>query len=159
MEEPLGPEETGGDPCTDELSQLESLTHNLLARLEQLLNPGEGDGFTRCAWRILCAVHRLGEPTVGQVQRWIYPNQSTTSDTIGRLCKREYLEKRRSELDNRIVRVRLSPEGKEALARAGKRSALRSAFQRLTPTEAQLMMRSMQQVAALIAGRAPSKPS
>ena len=55
----------------------------------------------------------LGPATVGQVQEHLYLSASTTSMVIAQLEEAGYVTRTRSEEDNRVVVVELTPTGEE----------------------------------------------
>jgi DNA-binding MarR family transcriptional regulator len=54
-----------------------------------------------------------GPATVGQVQAYLYLSASTTSMVISQLEEAGYVTRTRSEEDNRVVMVELTPAGRE----------------------------------------------
>jgi DNA-binding MarR family transcriptional regulator len=54
-----------------------------------------------------------GPVTVGQLCDYLYISHSTTSELVARLAKEGYVTRTRSEADNRVVFVDLTPSGRE----------------------------------------------
>jgi DNA-binding MarR family transcriptional regulator len=63
---------------------------------------------------VLLFLRESGPATVGQVQEYLYHSASTTSSVIAQLEKAGLLTRTRSEQDNRVVIVELTPAGQEA---------------------------------------------
>jgi DNA-binding MarR family transcriptional regulator len=54
-----------------------------------------------------------GPVTIGQLRDYLYISHSTTSELAARLAKMGYVTRTRSEADNRVVIVDLTPSGRE----------------------------------------------
>jgi DNA-binding MarR family transcriptional regulator len=55
----------------------------------------------------------VGPRTVGQLRRYLYISDSSTSQLIASLEGEGYVTRTRSEADNRVVIVSLTPDGRE----------------------------------------------
>ena len=68
--------------------------------------------------RKIAALHYLlevGPRTVGQIRDHLYVSDSSTSELVAWLQSRGYVTRTRSEADNRVVHVDLTPAGREIL--------------------------------------------
>jgi DNA-binding MarR family transcriptional regulator len=59
-----------------------------------------------------------GPLTIGQLRDYLYINDSSTSELVARLEQDGYVSRTRSEADNRVVMVALTPAGREATEQA-----------------------------------------
>ena len=66
--------------------------------------------------RKMAALRVLGEAgpqSVGQLRKYLYISDSSTSQLIARLEQKGYVTRTRSEADNRVVIVSLTPAGRD----------------------------------------------
>jgi DNA-binding MarR family transcriptional regulator len=56
-----------------------------------------------------------GPRTVGQMRQYLYISDSSTSELVAWLQSKGYVTRTRSELDNRVVHVDLTPAGRDVL--------------------------------------------
>ena len=66
---------------------------------------------------VLLFLKEAGPATVGQVQEYLYQSPSTASNVVAQLEKAGYVTRTRSEADNRVVIVELTPAGREQAER------------------------------------------
>jgi DNA-binding MarR family transcriptional regulator len=66
---------------------------------------------------VLRFLHETGPATVGQIQAYLHKSPSTTSAQIAQLEEMNYVTRTRSQADNRVVIVELTPEGREKATR------------------------------------------
>lgn len=86
---------------------------------------------------ILLRLAEGGPATVGQMARYLYRSKSTTSTTLAALEKTGYITRTRSQRDQRVVTVEITPAGLEAIARIpiGGIPLLRQQIRTLSPQE------------------------
>lgn len=91
--------------------------HNFLAVLRsgrqyahQIMNE---QGLKQRQFAVLRMLQESGPATVGQVQVYLHNSASTTSTLIAQLEKAGYVTRNRSQMDNRVVIVDLTPSGRE----------------------------------------------
>ena len=58
-------------------------------------------------------LHEVGPRTVGQMRDYLYISDSGASELIARLEKKGFVTRTRSDVDNRVVIVDLTPAGRE----------------------------------------------
>jgi MarR family transcriptional regulator, organic hydroperoxide resistance regulator len=71
--------------------------------------------------RMLAALRHLvhnPEATIGELSRHLYVRKSSTSELVRKLEDRGLVQRRRSDRDNRVVRVNLTDAGTEVVDRA-----------------------------------------
>jgi DNA-binding MarR family transcriptional regulator len=91
--------------------------HNFLAVLRyrrqyahQIMNE---QGLKQRQFSVLRMLLESGPATVGQVQIYLHNSASTTSTLIAQLEKAGYVTRNRSQVDNRVVIVDLTPSGRD----------------------------------------------
>jgi DNA-binding MarR family transcriptional regulator len=107
-----------GDKDLERNSQAlaEEVIHKFL-RLNRLLRQYarqmDSQGIRPRQLAVLRFLLAAGPATVGQVQAYLYLSASTTSMVISQLEEAGYATRTRSEEDNRVVMVELTPAGRE----------------------------------------------
>lgn len=86
----------------------------LFRHLRQYSRQVSQQGLRPRQFSVLLFLRESGPATVGQVQEYLYQSASTASTLIARLEKAGYVTRTRSEQDNRVVIVELTPAGQEA---------------------------------------------
>lgn len=66
----------------------------------------------------LKTIHQMGSLSLGELSREMYLNPSTVSGVVDRLEKKGYVVRDRTDKDRRVVKVRLTPEGKVLVKKA-----------------------------------------
>ncbi|MGD9100693.1 MAG: MarR family transcriptional regulator [Anaerolineae bacterium] len=85
----------------------------LLRHLRQYSRQVGSQGVRPRQFSALLFLLESGPATVGQVQEYLYHSASTTSTVIAQLEEAGYVTRTRSEEDNRVVIVELTPEGQD----------------------------------------------
>ena len=99
------------DPLSDQVfHQLLGIQHYSRRHARQLaddrdLNPRD--------FSVLRFLLETGSATVGEIQAFIHKSLSTTSTLIAQLEEKGRVTRTRSQADNRVVIVRLTPDGRE----------------------------------------------
>lgn len=108
---------------------------------------------------VLQAVRELGEVTTAALSRHADLSAATTVTILDNLQNRGLVERRRSEVDRRIVHTALTEEGARILADAPSLfdEAFSSRFDRLSPAQQQRIVGAFTTVADLL-DPGPSKP-
>jgi DNA-binding MarR family transcriptional regulator len=104
----------GGQPSAVVLS--EEVIHKFLRLnrfLRQRAHQMDSQGIRPRQFAVLRFLLESGPATVGQVQGHLYLGASTTSVVIAGLEEAGYVTRTRSEEDNRVVLVELTPAGRE----------------------------------------------
>ena len=70
-------------------------------------------GIRHRQFSVLLFLLESGPATVGQVQDYLYQSASTTSTLIAQLEEAGYVTRTRSQQDNRVVIVELTPSGQD----------------------------------------------
>jgi DNA-binding MarR family transcriptional regulator len=93
-----------------------------------------------------------GAATVGQVQSYLYLSASTTSMVIAQLEEAGYVTRTRSEEDNRVVVVDLTPAGQEIAQNTplGGISLLRRRLGSLSPEKLGLLNEALAEIMQLM---------
>lgn len=94
--------------------------HRLLALLRyfrRYARQMKGEGVSPREYSVLRFLLESGPSTVGQVRAFLYRSPSTTSTLIARLDGDGYVTRTRSQQDNRVVIVELTPAGREIAER------------------------------------------
>ena len=93
-----------------------------------------------------------GPRTVGQLRDYLYINDSSTSQLIAWLEERGYVTRTRSEVDNRVVIVDLTAEGRDFAHRAplGGISLLRERLRTLPAARLSVIHGAMVEIAQLL---------
>ena len=97
-------------------------------------------------------LHETGPHTVGQICDYLYISDSGASELIARLGKMGFVTRTRSDADNRVVIVDLTPAGRE-LAQAPPRggvSLLRERFQTLPRERLSVINEAMAEILTLL---------
>ena len=92
------------------------------ARFQRLL---EEEGMTHAGWQALLAIAEGEALTQREVAERCYVTPATVTGVVDTLERDGLVARERSTEDRRLVRVRLTPEGRERLART-KREAARA---------------------------------
>lgn len=87
-----------------------ALRHDVRRHARQLIDER---GLTPRDFSVLRFLLEVGSATVGQVQAFVHKSPSTTSALIDQLEDKGYLNRTRSQDDNRVVLVKLTPTGRE----------------------------------------------
>lgn len=108
---------------------------------------------------VLQAVRELGEVTTAALSRHADLSAATTVTILDNLQNRGLVERRRSDVDRRIVHTALTEEGARILADAPSLfgEAFSSRFDRLSPAQQQRIVAAFTTVADLL-DPAPPKP-
>ena len=85
----------------------------LFRYLRQYSHQVSKQGIRPRQFSVLLFLLESGPATVGQVQEYLYHSASTTSTVIAQLEKAGYVTRTRSQQDNRVVIVELTPTGQE----------------------------------------------
>ena len=93
-----------------------------------------------------------GAATVGQVQEHLYLSASTTSMVIAHLEEAGYLTRTRSEEDNRVVVVELTPAGRDVAQNTplGGILLLRRRLGNLSPEKLRLLDEALAEIMGLM---------
>lgn len=83
------------------------------ARFQRLL---ESQGMTHAGWQALLAIADDGPLTQREVAERCYVTPATVTGVVDTLEREGLVERERSDEDRRLVRVRITPEGRERLA-------------------------------------------
>src|SRR4029077_3915769 len=101
----------------------------------------------------------LAEPsTIGSLSAALSVDLSTMSRNVSVLERNGYLQRARSAEDGRIVQVRLTANGRNALTtlRCGERDVLGDAYDRIPPRERATVMKTLESLrGCLVEGDAP----
>jgi DNA-binding MarR family transcriptional regulator len=78
-----------------------------------------------------------GEATIGELSEHLYVRNSSTSQMVSKLERKGFVQRARSERDNRVVKVSLTPDGQRLVERAPLSGIglLRKRLQDVPPTE------------------------
>ena len=90
--------------------------HKLLAVYRYLRQYGRRMSDEGVSGRKLSTMRYLleaGPLTIGQIRDYLYINDSSTSELIARMEEKGYVTRTRSQVDNRVVIVDLTPAGRE----------------------------------------------
>jgi len=85
----------------------------LFRYLRQYARQMNDQGIKPRQFSVLLFLLESGSATVGQVQEYLYQSASTTSTVIAQLEEVGYVTRTRSEEDNRVVIVKLTPAGED----------------------------------------------
>ena len=103
----------GQEPLSDQVfHRFLALQHYLRRHARQLIDER---GLTPRDLSVLRYLLELGAATVGQVQAFVHKSPSTTSSLLAQLEEKGYITRTRSEKDNRVVIVELTPSGRELI--------------------------------------------
>jgi len=94
----------------------EEVIHKFLTMnryLRQRARQMTGQGIRPSEFAVLHLLRESGPATVGQVQAYLYRSPGTTSMMIAKLEEAGYVTRTRSEQDNRVVIVELTPAGRD----------------------------------------------
>ena len=94
----------------------EDVVHKFLTinrYLRQRARQMSGQGIRPPEFAVLYFLLESGPATVGQVQAYLYRSPGTTSMMIAQLEEAGYVTRTRSEQDNRVVIVELTPAGRD----------------------------------------------
>jgi DNA-binding MarR family transcriptional regulator len=89
----------------------------LLRYLRQHRHQMKDQGISPRDYSVLRFLHESGSATVGEVQAYLHSSPSTASTLIAQLDAAGYVTRTRSNVDNRVVIVDLTPEGREVALR------------------------------------------
>jgi DNA-binding MarR family transcriptional regulator len=102
-------------PLSDQVfHQLLTFQHNVRCHARQLADESD---LTPREFSVLRFLLEIGSATVGEIQAFIHRSLSTTSMLIAQLEEKGRLTRTRSQEDNRVVIVQLTPEGREIAER------------------------------------------
>jgi DNA-binding MarR family transcriptional regulator len=99
----------GETPHLDTIHKFLTL-YRYLRKYSRRLHEQGISGRTVAALRYLL---EAGPVTIGQLRDYLYISHSTTSELVARMAKMGYVTRTRSEADNRVVFVDLTPSGRE----------------------------------------------
>ena len=85
----------------------------LLRYLRRHRHQMKGQGISPRDYSVLRFLHESGSATVGEVQAYLHSSASTASTLIAQLDGAGYVTRTRSNVDNRVVIVDLTPAGRE----------------------------------------------
>jgi DNA-binding MarR family transcriptional regulator len=90
--------------------------------------------------------------TVGQIREHLYISDSGASELIARLEKMGYVTRQRSDVDNRVVIVELTPAGRAFVQKTplGGISLLRQRIRTLSPEKLSLIDEGMTEILTLL---------
>ena len=94
--------------------------HKLLKLLRYLRrhhHQMKGQGISPRDYSVVRFLLESGSATVGEVQAFLYSSASTASTLIAQLDASGYVTRTRSNIDNRVVNVDLTPAGREIALR------------------------------------------
>jgi DNA-binding MarR family transcriptional regulator len=93
-----------------------------------------------------------GPVTIGQLHDYLYISHSTTSELVARLEKSGYVTRTRSDADNRVVIVDLTPSGREIAGQTslGGIPLLRERFKALPPERLAIIDEAMTEMLQLL---------
>jgi DNA-binding MarR family transcriptional regulator len=87
-----------------------SLRHDVRRHARQMIDER---GLTPRDFSVLRFLLEVDSAAIGQVQAFVHKSPSTTSALIDQLESKGYLTRTRSQEDNRVVIVKLTPSGRE----------------------------------------------
>jgi DNA-binding MarR family transcriptional regulator len=85
----------------------------ILRFLRQHTHKMKSEGISPRDYAVLRFLLESGPATVGEVQTYLHKSPSTTSTLIAQLEEAGYVSRTRSQKDNRVVVVELTPAGQE----------------------------------------------
>jgi DNA-binding MarR family transcriptional regulator len=93
-----------------------------------------------------------GPRTIGQLRDYLYLNDSTTSELVTKLEQAGHVARARSEADNRVVIVTLTPAGRDAALKAPLQGIplLREKLRALPPRRLARVRDALQELQALL---------
>ena len=93
-----------------------------------------------------------GSRTVGQIRDYLYISDSGTSELIARLEKTGYVTRTRSDVDNRVVIVDLTPAGRDLVQKTplGGVSLLREQLRTLPQERLSVINEAMTEILTLL---------
>ena len=89
----------------------------LLRYLRRHRHQMKGQGISPRDYSVLRFLHESGSATVGEVQAYLHSSASTASTLIAQLDGAGHVTRTRSNVDNRVVIVDLTPAGREIALR------------------------------------------
>jgi DNA-binding MarR family transcriptional regulator len=102
------------------LTSATHLLHRAGQLAEDIFSRSIGDlGITARQYVVLSAVDGLEDPSQTTLCQYTGIDRSTLADIVRRLVERGLLMRRRTLIDARLYAVRLTPEGKSVLEKAG----------------------------------------
>jgi len=110
------------------------------------------EGISGRKFSALRYLYEAGPRTVGQIRNYLYVSDSGASELIARLGKMGFVTRTRSETDNRVVIVDLTPAGRE-LAQEPPRggvSLLRERLQTLPQERLSVINEAMTEILVLL---------
>lgn len=112
----------------------------------------DSQGIRPRQFAVLRFLLEAGSATVGQVQSYLYLSASTTSMVIAHLEESGYVTRTRSEEDNRVVVVALTPAGREIAQNTplGGISLLRRRLGNLPPEKLRLLDEALAEIMQLM---------
>ncbi len=112
---------------------------------------GEGLQLTRTQLEILLILVENPQ-TTSELAKRLFLTQSAVTQTIDTLVRRDLVERHASEHDRRIIKLQLSPSGRELTGRicALRRKHMESLIAALTPEEAEVLITITQKLTALL---------
>jgi DNA-binding MarR family transcriptional regulator len=97
-------------------------------------------------------LYETGPRTVGQIRDYLYISDSGTSELIARLGKMGYVTRTRSDTDNRVVIVDLTPAGRDLVQKTplGGVALLRERLQTLPQERLSVINEAMTEILTLL---------
>ena len=129
--------------------------HEFLALLRRLRRYGRSMREVGLGGRKVSALRRLlqaGPLTVGQLRDYLYISDSSTSEMIHGLEQAGYVKRTRSEQDNRVVIVTLTPTGRSVAERIplGGIPLLRERLKAVPPAKLELVRQALSELQGLL---------
>jgi len=108
----------------DVFSDCEKL-YTLMRRFWLRVNPRLKDRLLQgqinmAQYSTLVALDELGETTMGQLAKRLQVTMGAATNLVDKLLASSFAQRRRDESDRRVVRVKITPEGKQALVERAK---------------------------------------
>jgi DNA-binding MarR family transcriptional regulator len=93
-----------------------------------------------------------GPRTIGQLKDYLYISDSSASELVAHLQKKGYVTRTRSEADNRVVLVAVTPAGREIAQRTplGGISLFRERLKTLSPERLAVINDAMEEIMQLL---------
>ena len=110
------------------------------------------NGLTPRDFSVLHYLMEIGAATVGQIQSFVHKSSSTTSAMISQLEEKGYVTRTRSQEDNRVVIVTLTPFGQDVAKNTplGGLPLLRRRMAQLSKTRLEVMEGVLKEISDLM---------
>jgi DNA-binding MarR family transcriptional regulator len=101
--------------AVDEAAQAETVRNflTLFRRLRRYSRQVHGEGLSGRKVAALRYLLDAGPLTIGQLRDYLFISDSSTSELVARLVERGFVTRSRSQTDNRVVLVTLTPAGRK----------------------------------------------